>query len=449
MKNKSVIRGASILGITTFFVKLFGALYRIPLTNIIGGVGIGLYQMIFPVYALLLDFSGCALPSALSKLISSEQSENAKFKYLSVSLKIFFIIGAFCTLFLFIFALPISKLQGNEKAFLGYLCLAPAVLTVSILSCFRGYFQGQLKMTPTALSQIIEQVIKLIFGLILAKVFLPNISMAIAGTTFAITLSEIVALIYVLIEYKKQNGLPLKSLLKIKIEKSDLKAIFKTIFPITLMGIILPFSQVIDSFLTINIIGKYRVDATVLYGLFSGVCLTIINLPVAICHGISVVAIPTVSKIKDIDLQNKNIKKVIFLTLILAIPFAIGCFFLSPLIVKFLFRALDNEQTKTAILLIKLTSPTIITLSLLQTLNSVLIGKGKLYSPVVNLFISVVVKVIFNFFLLQNPSINIYAGGIALNACYFLACLLNLNLVITRKRVKNGNARTLYRENFS
>ena len=93
MKNKSVIKGASILGITTFFVKLFGAIYRIPLTNIIGGVGIGLYQMIFPVYALLLDFSGCALPSALSRLISKKQTEENKFKYLSVSIKTFFIIG--------------------------------------------------------------------------------------------------------------------------------------------------------------------------------------------------------------------------------------------------------------------------------------------------------------------------------------------------------------------
>ena len=205
MKNKSVIKGASILGITTFLVKLLGALYRIPLTNIVGGVGIGLYQMIFPVYALLLDFSGCALPSALSKLISSEEDNNAKFKYLSVSIKTFFIIGAICTLFLLIFALPISKLQGNENAYLGYLCLAPAILMVSIISCFRGYFQGQLKMAPTALSQIIEQIIKLVFGLVLAKLCLPNIALSIAGTTFAITLSEIVALIYLFTEYKNRS----------------------------------------------------------------------------------------------------------------------------------------------------------------------------------------------------------------------------------------------------
>ena len=76
--NKTLIKGASILGVGAFLAKILGAVYRIPLTNLLGGYGIGLYQMIFPVYALLLDFSGAGLPSALSHIIAKEQFDKDK-----------------------------------------------------------------------------------------------------------------------------------------------------------------------------------------------------------------------------------------------------------------------------------------------------------------------------------------------------------------------------------
>ena len=71
IKNNSILKGAAFLGLGAFFSKILGAVYRVPLTNLLGGYGLGLYQMVFPVYSLLLDFSGSGVPSALSVLIAS------------------------------------------------------------------------------------------------------------------------------------------------------------------------------------------------------------------------------------------------------------------------------------------------------------------------------------------------------------------------------------------
>ena len=168
LKDKKIIGGAVALGIGAFATKLLGAIYRVPLTNLIGGFGLGLYQLVFPVYSVLLDFSGAGVPSALSKIISSvneEQRKQRATEYLKTSLKIFSLFGLICSLLMLVFSFPLARLQGNESASVSYMTLAPAVILVSLISCYRGYFQGFMDMKPTAISQIIEQAVKLLFGL--------------------------------------------------------------------------------------------------------------------------------------------------------------------------------------------------------------------------------------------------------------------------------------------
>lgn len=445
--KKSIVRSASVLGIGVFISKVLGAVYRIPLTNYLGGLGIGLYQMVFPIYALLLDFSGCAVPSAISRLIAKNQTEKetcAK-QYLTVSLKLLAILGVLCSLFMLIFAKPLARMQGNSQAYLGYVFLAPAVLLVSLISCFRGYFQGLFNMLPTALSQIIEQVVKLIAGIILVKLFMPNVAKAVAGATFAITVSEVMALIYLFVTYKVRKT---KLLIKDSgtfVQKDIAKKILKTALPITLIGIMIPFSQVIDSFITVNVIGIYRQDATTLYGLLSGVVLTVVNLPVSVCHAVATAAIPNVSSQKNSEQQNKSAIKALVLTIILSLPCMVFCYFFAPFIVKFLFKNLPTAEKIISIKLLKLTAPCVLLLSILQTLNAILIGKGKLYTPILSLGVGIAAKTFLNLILLKNPSINIYGNGIALITCYFLAVLINL-IMIFKLKVKNETKHTYRRE---
>ena len=216
MQKNVVLRGAVSLMTSTFLVKIIGMIYRIPLTNLLGPLGLGLYQMIFPVYTLLLDFSGAGMPSAISKAISSSDAENKEViakGYLKSSIKTLSIVGIIGTTAMFLTSYPVSILQGNINAVWGYLFLAPAVFFVSMISCFRGYFQGLMIINPTSVSQIIEQVAKLVFGLFFVYLFMPNIPLAVAGATLGVSVSEGVALIYLYAVYKKRSK-------KIKVEKN-------------------------------------------------------------------------------------------------------------------------------------------------------------------------------------------------------------------------------------
>lgn len=443
--KKKIISGALTLGAGAMLAKVLGAIYRIPLTNLLGSYGLGLYQTVFPVYTVLLDFSGAGVPSAVSKIISSESGENIEktaYDYLRCSLRLLFFLGVISTAIMAVFSPLISRLQGNDSATLAYVFLSPAIFFVSIISCFRGYFQGLMNMTPTAVSQVVEQVIKLVFGLIAVKLLMPNVTLAVAGATFAITLSEIAGALYLYIEYRRRKKI---HGLRFNFDKSKFipraKKVIKTTVPITLIGIMLPLSHVADSFIIVNVLKTYRADATSLFGLLSGAANTVINLPVALCYGIATVAIPAVSSAKDKSDKKRNAVRTILLTIAVSLPLALSCFTFAPFIIRVLFRSLSLAERQTAVGLLRALSPSIVFLSLLQTENAVLIGKGKLYLPIISLSVGVAIKITLSLILLKNPLLNIYGGAIAVNACYFTVCLINLIITFTTKKVKDADKR--------
>lgn len=439
-KNKKLINGVVALGVGAFISKLLGAIYRVPLTNIIGGLGLGLYQMIFPMYVVLLDFSGAGVPSALSKIISSYSGEDKFYNaenYFKSSIKLFAVVGLIGWVLMVLLAYPLSNLQGNSQSFIGYLAISPAVFLVSLISCYRGYFQGLMNMNPTAFSQILEQGVKLLFGLALAYSLKGSTPLAVAGATLAITISEAVALLYLYIKRKRLKERVLVAyVFEREHNRERIKNIIKTTLPITLIGIMIPLSQLVDSFLVVNVLNEYRNDATTLYGLMSGVVATVIGLPVSICYGISMVAIPMVSSSKTLKEKNKNALRTIGLTFIVALPCAIVCYAFAPFIINLLFKRLPIEEKIISVSLLKTLSPCVVLLSVLQTTNAVLIGKGKLYKPVASLGVGITIKIITSFILLKIPSINIYGGAIGIIACYFFATLINL-IMITNFRVKH------------
>ena len=426
--KKGILCGAIILGAGAFIAKLLGALYRVPLTNLIGGYGLGLYQMVFPVYSALLDFSGAGAPIAVSKIVSSYQKEEREYsaeKVLFVSKRLFSVLGLIASLIMATFSGIIARAQGDESAFYAYLTLAPAVFFVCLISCYRGYFQGFMDMTPTAVSQIVEQVVKISLGLIFVKVLLPKIPKAVAGATLAITISEIIALIYLIFSHRKRK--PIENFLPLKREEFNKIAIsvIKYALPLTLVGIIIPLSQIADSFIIINTLKKRAVNGTLIFGLFSGVALTIMNLPVSICYGVATASVPAISEEEDSAKRKKKARKSILLTLLFSIPCAIFCFVFSSFIIGVLFKNLAVNEKAISSTLLKILSLGIILLSLLQTQNAVLIGLGRKYFPVISLGVGVIVKIFLEIILLKTFSLYIYAGAIALIACYFIANLLN------------------------
>ena len=138
-------------------------------------------------------------------------------------------------------------------------------------------------------------------------------------------------------------------------------------------------------------------------------------------------------------------EKVLLLTAIFSIPCAVICYFFAPLIINILFGSLSIQDKFVAVSLLKICSPTIILLCLLQTLNAVLIAQGKFYFPTISLGVGVLVKFLVSIILLPNPKFNIYGGALGLIACYFFACLINLIMIISL-RVKNECSTHCYRQ---
>lgn len=445
MKKNTVLISALVLAIGAFLSKVVGAIYRVPLTNLLGGSGIGLYQMVFPVYCVMLDFAGAGVPNAISKLIAENGNQNEFYSHNLVksSLKLLCLLGAVASLLMAVLSIPLATLQGNKKAYLGYLFLSPAVLLVSVLSVYRGYFQGKMKMYPTAISQVIEQVVKAVVGLFLVYIFLPNIPLGVGGATLAVSIAELVAFSFLFFLYKKEK--PKNFVYDNSLFLPQAKLIAKYTIPITLVGIMLPLSQVVDSFLIVNILSTYRQDATLLYGLLTGSAMTVINLPVSLCYGLATVSVPKVAEVKTSQSQNKRGKKIMFLTALFSLPAMVLCLVFSSNFVSFLFRGLSVTEKQITSNLIKILSPTIFLLSILQTQNAVLIGKGKMYAPLLSMGIGIGVKIALMVCLLPVAKLNVYGGALSINACYLVAVLINLLLIFNKGKQKNEDTKVTNR----
>ena len=170
MNKKSVLYGASILTLGSLITRILGAFYRIPLTRVLGAVGTGMYQMVFPIYALFIVLSTSGMPLAISKLIANSSvsiydKKKIIKKFLlgivALSLVLVLVLCSTCTL--------IARAQGNADLYKNYLVISPAIIFVGIISVLRGYFQGEQNYKPTAISQIVEQIVKIGVGLALAK----------------------------------------------------------------------------------------------------------------------------------------------------------------------------------------------------------------------------------------------------------------------------------------
>lgn len=416
-EEKTLLKGALILSVGSVFVKLIGAFYRVPLTNLIGPSALGIYQMVFPFYSILLTFSSTGVPNALSKLIA--EGKNPK-KVLYKSIKCFSIIGLVGTLFMLLLCKPLSRLQGNSDAFLSFIALSPSVFIVSIISCYRGYFQGLSNMLPTTLSQIIEQVIKLIVALTVLS-FVKGSAMLLASICcLAVTVSEFLSLGYIYIRYKREKT-------KCSGDGIRLIEIVKTVFPIALSSILIPLARTVDSFLVINLLPLETEIATAQYGIYSGGVESLIGVPVAVCYGLAVSGIPQIAKNKS---NHKLKAKLILYTLLLSTLSMLAVFFFSKTAVNILYSKLNEKESALMVNLLKISSIQIVLLSILQTLNSILVSVGAQFVPPLSLGVGVAVKILTVILLVPKLSFGIYGLAISDITCFLVATIFNLLYII-------------------
>lgn len=416
-----MIKGALILSVGGVLTKLLGAIYRIPLTNLLGAKGIGLYQMVFPLYSVLLTFSSTGVPAGISKLIA--EGKDGK-EVLKTSLKFFTTVGLILTFVMVVFANKIALLQGDKNAGVCYSLLAPSVVIVSAISCFRGYYQGFSNMKPTAISQILEQSVKLTVGLLLCFLIKGDAVVMASLAVLAVTVSEGVTLIYFIVKSRAVT-----SLLNVKV--SNYSFVYKTVIPMMAVTLIIPLIRTLDSFLIINILKGYLSNATELYGLLTGAVESLISMPVAVCYALAVTSIPIISRLKKSG-ENFDKKTVLTLglTLTLSVIFAVLVYLFSGFAVKVLYGGLSSENKSLLVKMLKTSSITVISLSFYQSSVAIANALGKFKVSLKSGIVGGVIKIIITVILLQNPKINIFGAIYGDIFCYLVASFLNLRYII-------------------
>ena len=284
MSKDKFLRGAMILTMAGLMVKVIGSVNRILLSRLLGGEGIGLYQMAYPVYLLLLAISSAGIPIAISIIVSgylAKDDYRSVRRVFSVSLRLMACVGAVLALLLFIAAnyLVDSDIIRDGRAYYALIALIPAIFFATILATFRGFFQGHQLMTPPAVSQIIEQFIRVVTMVLLAYLLLPyGLEFAAAGAAFGAVPGSLTGLVVLGFFYRhyrylwqRENSSIVQS--ETLSTRRLIKRLLWLALPVSCANVLVPVTSSIDAFL----VPGYLIDSgfsieqsTTLYGYLAG-----------------------------------------------------------------------------------------------------------------------------------------------------------------------------------
>ena len=412
-KKQSFFGGAAVLAAGVVIVKIIGALFKIPLANILGETGNADFNNAYNIYAVLLTISTAGLPVALSKMISEAKTlgrERQARRVLKVSFAAFLTLGVLSFVIMWFGNEKCAALLNNPNAAYGIKALAPGVVCVGCLAAFRGFAQGSFRMTPTAVSQIIEAVSKLFIGLGLSM-YVVSLGyedyIAAAAAIVGVTVGSVLALVYMLIDYLRHrprtpgtdtpdaSGAILKRLLSIAI-------------PITLSASMVSIITLIDTSLVQgqlqNALGYTLKETRHLYGTYSS-GMNLYNLPSSMMTALTISVIPTVSASlarNDRVHTSRVINSSLRVTGLMAFPMGLGLWALAEPIMKLCYPRYDSELGGSLLAVLGIASMFV---CLMLISNSILQSYGRV------------------------PSINIHAAPFGTLVCFVIVSSLNLFFV--------------------
>lgn len=439
-QKKSFIQGALILVVANLIVKLIGALYNIPLTNLIGEDGIGYYTTAYELYAFLFVLSTAGLPVAVSKMVSASNAlGRAKEvqKIFKVSLMTFIVVGAAGSFAMYMGAKAFSHSVNNDLAYLSVVVVAPSIFFVAVISTYRGFFQGLQDMVPTAISQVIEALCKLFVGFFCAWYFIKKeapIHVTASGAILGVTVGTILSALYLIFASIRS-----KQVKEIKIEAkrnndvSSTGKIFKTLIkyaiPITIGASVMSLTNILDLFVVMNRLGDIgftQKEANSLFGSYT-MARKLFNLPASIIFSLGISVIPVLSgayATKDKKMVRRTIRSAIRICTLFAIPAGFGLAVLSKPILDLLYFTKPQAVNIAAPLLTEL-GPAVAFVCLVSLTNSILQAIGMVNAPVVTMVVGGAVKLLTNYILIGIPSIGIQGAPIGTSLCYGTITVLN------------------------
>jgi len=436
-KKQSFFGGAAVLAFGIVVVKIIGALFKIPLYNILGEMGAADFNNAYNIYAAMLTISTAGLPVALSKMVSEANTlgrENQARRVFRVSFAAFLTLGVASFAIMWWGNAFCAGLLHNANAAYGIRVLAPAVVCVGCLSAFRGYAQGTFRMTPTAVSQIIEAVCKLLVGLWLARHLLAlgyGESVAAAGAIAGVTCGTILALVYMAVNHlRHRTRTPAAD--APESAGAILRRLIAIAVPITLSSSMVSIITIIDTSLVQgqlqNALGYSLAETRQLYGTYSA-AMNLYNLPASLMVALTASVIPTVSASlarRDRAATKRVVNSSLRVTALLAFPMGFGLWALSEPIMKLCYPRYDSALGGELLGVLGITA---LFVCVMLISNSILQAHGRVNVPVLAMLVGGTVKIVLNYHLAAIPSLNIHAAPIGNLSCFALAALIDLAFV--------------------
>ena len=439
-RTGTFVGGAIILGFAGLLVKLLGALFRIPLGNIIGDDGMGYYQTAYPIYNLFLTIATAGIPTAIARMTSERYAIDRPYeayRVFRISSVLLFATGALSCGIFFFGAGAISNAVKEPDAIYCMRSIAIALLFVPLMGSFRGFFQGRQNMRPTAVSQVVEQIFRVAVGLSLTVLLLDKgLPIAAAGASFGAAAGGIFGFICILLIYRKEKKKIDAELVCVdRTPKESTKDILKTIIgiavPITIGASVMPIINALDTAIVKSRLIAIGYDSNVaraLYGQLTGMAAPIINLPQVFTQAVSMSLVPVVAasfRRGDREFMNRNISLSLRYAMIVSAPCAAGIIVLAKPIMKLLYPYQRESAVSAAGCLAVLAVGTVF-LALVHASTGTLQGIGKQQIPVLNLGFGALAKVGVTYVLTAVPFLNVKGAACGTVAAYLVAALLNI-----------------------
>lgn len=441
----------TILAAAAMITKFIGLAYRIPLTNILGAEGNGYYGIVFQVYNLALMLTSYSLPMAVSKLVSERlakrQYHNAQ-RVFKGALNFAAIAGGMTTLVIFIGAGFIcTNILKMDLGVYALRTLSPCILIVAFLGVLRGYFQGHATMLPTAVSQIIEQIINAIVSVVCAYLLLKvgqsmagddmkdsyGAALSASGATMGTVSGALIALIFLIVLYRAYSPVVKRRLKRertryVESQRTIYKILLLTIAPVILSATLSNISNILDQAIFTNIMtvqGMSEKEYTTLLGLFNGQYDTMIGIPLSVATALASSFMP--SLVATIQTGTKRqihhkISLVCRFNMMIAIPCAAGFIMLARPILDLLFFTQDNTIPA---MLLRIGGISVVFFCLSTVTTAALQGMNKMTEPVKNAAIALVIHLIALIIMLAVFKWNIYAVVASKIVFAAVVCLLN------------------------
>lgn len=437
MAKKSFFQGALILTIAGICGKILSAGYRVPFNRMVGPEGAGIYSMSYSIYSIIFALSTAGIPLAVSKMVAVTEERKLKgesIRIVRVSSVLLAVIGCFVAIIFFLSAPWIATHYFEEPRVIPSLqALAPAMLFSCLMAVFRGFFQGQQNMVPTAVSQILEQFFRV--GTILLSLFVllnKPLQWVVAGASFGSMVGGLCGFLFLLIvflRYQKKHQ-PQNDQSDTYVDSLSDREIIKQLLyyaiPISIGALMLPIMQFIDSSLVtrrLEMAGFEHEIAISQLGYISNYAMPIINLPFIVTTAIAASLVPAVAnafELKDANGINGNVRAAMMLTMILTLPASAGLYFLATPISVLLYNDADAGPVLAALAF------TVLVVGLYQATSGALQGLGHVLIPMASLLIGASAKIALTWILPTLPTLNIKGAALATVISFGLAALHNI-----------------------